>query len=313
MRITPLNRFHDCHSKLECVMDMRALRAFLAVSETGSFSLAGERLHLSQPAVSKRIGQLESDLGQRLFDRLPRRVLPTEAGRALLPYARAAVAALEDGQRVLGRLADEPRGPLRFAASHHVGLRRLPGVLSEYGRRHPQVALDLHLMESERACSAVAEGEMELAISTLPDVPVAELATRVLWADALCLVAAAEHPLLVAGGHPSAAQLSSYPAVLPERGTFTRNLIDRALARSGIRANVRMETGNLESLRMLAAAGLGWSLLPESLIETPLRRLRLDGLEARRELGVVQHARRQQSAAAKALIELLVAGPAGAP
>ncbi|WP_163014523.1 LysR family transcriptional regulator, partial [Pseudomonas viridiflava] len=105
------------------------LNAFIAIAEIGSFSGAGERLHLTQPAISKRIAGLEQQLNVRLFDRLGREVSLTEAGRALLPRAYQILNVLDDTRRDLTNLTGEISGRLTLATSHHIGLHRLPPVL----------------------------------------------------------------------------------------------------------------------------------------------------------------------------------------
>src|SRR2546426_1778475 len=107
-------------------MDTQALAAFIAVAESASFSRAGEALHLSQPAVSKRIAALEEQLRSPLFDRVGRRIGLTDAGRALLPYAKRVLQDIEDGRRALSHLSDKVSGRLSIGTSHHIGLHRLP-------------------------------------------------------------------------------------------------------------------------------------------------------------------------------------------
>jgi DNA-binding transcriptional LysR family regulator len=118
-------------------MDLANLNAFIAIAETGSFSGAGERLHLTQPAISKRIAGLEQQLKVRLFDRLGREVGLTEAGRALLPRAYQILNVLDDTRRALTNLTGEVSGRLTLATSHHIGLHRLPPLLREFTRRYP--------------------------------------------------------------------------------------------------------------------------------------------------------------------------------
>jgi DNA-binding transcriptional LysR family regulator len=109
-------------------VDIQNLRAFLLVAETGSFSLAAEKLHLTQPAVSKRIALLEEQLGADLFDRIGRNTSLTEAGTALLPHARAVQRELEAARQSVRDLSGAVAGQLRLATSHHIGLHRLPGA-----------------------------------------------------------------------------------------------------------------------------------------------------------------------------------------
>ena len=140
-------------------MDFSALEAFVTVAEQGSFSRAAEALHLTQPAISKRVAALESELDARLFDRIGRKVNLTEAGDALLSNARRILQELEESRRVIANLSTEVRGRLSLATSHHAGLHRLPPVLRIYTKQYPQVELDLHFMDSESACSAVEHGD----------------------------------------------------------------------------------------------------------------------------------------------------------
>ena len=119
-------------------MDWASLAAFVAVAEHGGFSAAAGQLHLTQPAVSKRIAALEQSLQARLFDRLGRQVVLTEAGRALLPRARQMLAEAEAARRALQDLGQDIGGRLSLATSHHVGLHRLPALLRHFTALHPR-------------------------------------------------------------------------------------------------------------------------------------------------------------------------------
>ena len=285
-------------------MDIAALKAFIAVAETGSFSHAAERLFLTQPAVSKRIAALEEELEARLFDRIGRRVTLTEAGQALLPRARRILVDIEDSVRAVSSLSGEVRGTLRFATSHHIGLHRLPPALRRFTRRHPQVRLDIRFMDSEAACQAVEHGELELAVVTLPPQPAPALETRTVWPDPLSVVVAADHPL--AGRRRVALDdLARYPAILPSPATYTRQIAEQAFAGLGLELDVALSTNYLETIKMLVSIGIGWSLLPHTLIDDQVRRVPVSGLKLKRQLGIVSHRERTLSNAARALIGLL--------
>ncbi|WP_018953197.1 LysR family transcriptional regulator [Thioalkalivibrio sulfidiphilus] len=282
-------------------MDLDNLSTFLAVAEARSFSAAAERLHLTQPAVSKRVAALEGDLGQRLFDRIGRQVSLTEAGRVLLPQARRILADLDDARRTLENLSHQVAGPLWLATSHHVGLHRLPPILKAFTRHWPDVDLHIRFMESEEACRAVAHGDVDLAVVTLPVEPEAHLEIRTVWADPLVPVVASDHPLVV----QARPDLNAHDAILPPAGTFTRGLIDTALAEHGIHPRHILETPYLETIRMLVSIGLGWSLLPETLLDASIQALPLPGLRPVRRLGSVVHHERTLSNAAGAMLAML--------
>lgn len=286
------------------MMDLQSLSAFLAIAEHGSISAAARKLHLSQPAISKRLAGLESRLGHRLFDRIGRRVQLTEAGAQLKPHAQRVMLDLEDGRRALSHLSEHVAGRLSIGTSHHIGLHRLPPVLKAYTRAHPEVDLDIHFMDSEVACRAVVAGSLELGIVTLPTEPIPELEARKVWNDPLVVVVGARHPL-ARKRRVSLSELAGLPALLPDAATYTHRIVTAELSRHGVAPRVRLATNYLETLKMLVGIGLGWSVLPRSMIDRSLRALRTPGFAPRRELGVVWHRRRTLSAPAQRLIERL--------
>lgn len=285
-------------------MDIAALQAFRAVAETGSFSLAAERIFVTQPAVSKRIAALEQELNARLFDRIGRRVHLTEAGRALLERSRTILNELDDARRSLANLKGQMAGELSLATSHHIGLHRIPGALERFHAHFPQVRLDLRFMDSEEACNAVARGELELGVVTLPPAPIAQLRAEKIWDDPLDIVIAASHPL-AAQPESSVRLLLEYPAILPGPGTYTREIILRALGTARSKIRVGMTTNYLEVLKMLASIGLGWSALPRTMIDGSLKVVQIKNVRIRRTLGLVTHAKRTLSNAAQAMIQMI--------
>ena len=295
-------------------MDLATLNAFIAVAENGSFSLAGERLHLTQPAVSKRIFALEQQLEVRLFDRLGREVGLTEAGRALLPRAYRILGELEDTRRALANLNGEVSGRLTLATSHHIGLHRLPPVLREFTRRYPAVSLDIRFLDSEVAYEDVLQGRAELAVITLapeartpaartPDTR-APLRAVPVWEDPLDFVAAPEHPL-ARNGALTLADVAAHPAVFPGAHTFTHRIVHRLFEAAGLTPQVAMSTNYLETIKMMVSIGLAWSLLPRTMLDDQVVRLTLPGPQLTRRLGYVLHTERTLSNAARAFMALL--------
>ena len=214
-------------------MNIQNLSAFIAVSETGSFSKAATRLFITQPAVSKRISALESELDVKLFDRIGKSVQLTEAGSALVPSCLRILAELEESRRIVNNLSGHIGGQLKIGTSHHIGLHRLPPVLSHYTRLYEQVDLDIHFMDSEEACAAVLKGELEIAIATLPDKAPAKLATHIIWHDPLGVVVSRKHPL-AKQKNITLKNLVEHPAILPSQSTYTRALLEKML---GIRTD----------------------------------------------------------------------------
>lgn len=288
-------------------MDITALQAFIAVAEIGSFSQASERLYLTQPAISKRIAQLESELDTRLFDRIGRTISLTESGKALLPRARHILLELEDSRRAISNLSGKIAGRLGVGTSHHIGLHRLPPVLRRYTAAYQEVELDLHFMDSEEACRAVLHGDLELAVVTLPLTPPSELQTRLIWPDPLDFIVCPQHPLLTELSPISPARLCEHPAILPAPGTYTREIIEQAFRPYGLHIPIRMGTNYLETIKMMVSVGLGWSVLPRSMLSDDLRVLTVRDIHLSRRLGVVWHGARTLSNAANAMLKQLIA------
>ena len=285
-------------------MDIAALKAFIAVADSGSFSLAAEQLFLTQPAISKRVSALENELEALLFDRIGRGVSLTEAVQAQLTRARNILLDLEDSVRALSNLSGEVHGTLRFGTSHHIGLHRLPPVLKEFVHVYPEVRLDIRFMDSEEACLAVEHGELELAIVTLPPSPANVLQTEKVWDDPLAIMVARDHPL-AHKRRPSLRDLASHPVILPATGTYTRQIAEAAFKDVDLHLDIALSTNYLETIHMLVSVGIGWSLLPVTMQDDQTRVLSVSALSLSRSLGVVYHRDRTLSNAARALTRLL--------
>ena len=285
-------------------MQINQINAFLAVAELESFSLAAERLHITQPAVSKRIRQLEISVGTALFDRISKRSILTPDGKAFRPHAERILQELKSYRFSLSRQQDSPSGSLSFATSHHIGLHRLPGTLRDFKIRYPQVDLDLHFMDSEDACVAIANNELELAIVTLPEIADEKLECEPVWIDQLVVVTATDHPL--AGQQDiDPVDLLAHAAILPSIGTFTRKIINSLFVTDKDNLKIILETNYLETIKVMVSANLGWSILPRSMVDASLSGHRLRGLDVQRPLGIVTRKKRTLSLSSSAMIELL--------
>ena len=285
-------------------MDIPNLNAFVSVADSGSFSEASEHLFLTQPAISKRVSALETELDIRLFDRIGRKVTLTEAGTALLSRARNILQQVEDSKRAIQNLSGHIAGKLSIGTSHHIGLHRLPPVLRAFTSAYPEVELDLHFMDSEEACNAIEHGDLELGIVTLPLAPAKVLQTYEVWPDPLDIVVNLSHPLT----HEkkiTTKQLANYSAILPTRGTYTRQIFEHTMRKHKLKLNVGLSTNYLETIKMMVSVGLGWSVLPRSMINKELKTLHIEGINLERQLGIVWHSGHTLSNAAQAMSNIL--------
>jgi len=285
-------------------MDTANLKAFLHVAQSGSFSIAAKKLHLTQPAVSKRIAQLEEQLGADLFDRIGRVVHITEAGNALLPHARAVQMELQAAEQSVRDLTGTVRGELRLATSHHIGLHRLPPVLSHFSNAYESVHIDIDFMDSEQAYDLVLRGEVELAVVTLAPTAQEHVITAPIWPDPLNFMVQKDHPL-AKQKKLTLKSLSEVPCILPGLNTYTGQIVKTLFDKRGLPLQISIATNYLETIRMMASVGLGWTVLPQAMLDETLVSLPIRDVAITRTLGVVYHEGRSLSRAAKAFIAAL--------
>lgn len=281
-------------------MDLASLHAFVEVAQTGSFSKASETLFITQPAVSKRISTLENTLGTKLFDRMGRDVRLTETGQRLLPNALKILGAMQDMRQEVSNSTGEISGVLTMGTSHHIGLRRLPGPLRSYVDAYPGVQLDIRFMGSEQICQAVEQGQLDLGVVTLPLKHYGGLERTPLWQDPLVFVAAKSHPLCQLN-QPMPQDLYQHPALLPTSKTYTRMILVEALADYPGEIQVGLTSDYLETLKVMTEIGLGWSLLPETMLSDELSIIDIPDIRLERSLGIVRHRQRTLSNATQAM------------
>ncbi len=294
-------------------MDIADLRTFLKVAETGSFSKAAEQLHVTQPAISKRLASLEQQLNTSLLERLPRNARLTPAGQLFKVRAEHILREIDNTKAEIQNLTQEVTGTLSIATSHHIGLHRLPKQIRKFLRTFPDVELDLHFLASEEAEKALFAADVELALLTLPAVTRDRLEYCCIWQDPLHFVVGPEHPLArkIAAGPmlPDGLlrELTKFRAILPGSESMTYQLISALFTESKLALKSNMPTNYLETIKMMVSVGLGWGVLPATMIDKSLVRLPIDA-GIRRDLGVVVDKRRQLSKAADAFLAQLQGG-----
>jgi DNA-binding transcriptional LysR family regulator len=283
-------------------MHLDELDSFVHVARLGSFSAAADHLHISQPAMSKRIQSLESRLGVALFDRLGKKVSLTPAGELLVGKATAMLDLSKDMERDVGNLAQSVTGPLSMATSHHIGLHRLAPVLQAFTNAYPDVELDIQFEDSEVAHQMVRAGDIELAVVTLNPAGESEqpdLGTQTVWHDPLCFVNSKPLPEAKTLDH-----LATLPCILPGPNTFTGRIVAERFASEGLALQPALSTNYLETISMLVSVGVGWSVLPQTM-SGGLHQLSPACAPITRTLGWVTHPKRTLSNSAKAFLRVL--------
>jgi DNA-binding transcriptional LysR family regulator len=271
-------------------VDLRQLEVVRAVADTGSFTAAARKLHVSQSAVSRQVLLLEEELREPLFLRLGRKVRLTDAGEALLQLSRRV---LTDIRETAAAVADHQaalKGTLRLGGGMTVCLHVFPDLLKEYRRKHREVEVKLTTGATPQLVERLRAGALDVALLTLP-VDGADLMQVQVLREELLLVTHPSHPL-ARQRHIAPADLDGKPCVLFERGSSTRRVIDEMFVREQIQPRIVMETENVEILKALTSSGMGMTIVPYQAIVREvragqLRCSRIDGVTLVRETGWV--------------------------
>jgi DNA-binding transcriptional LysR family regulator len=250
-------------------MELHQLEYFVAVAEEASFTRAAERVHVAQPGVSAQVRRLESELGQRLLDRSGRSVRLTEAGSAVLPFARAALGAVANARLAVDELAGLVRGQVTVGMVSGCALPVLAELLAGFHKQYPGVAISLSEDNSDRLVEMLGDGRLDLAlIGSAGTEGSPGISTAVLIDEELVAAVAPGHPLADATTLKMTA-LRDVPLVSLPRGTGVRAALDAACAAAGFEPRIVFEASALPMVVTMAAQGLGLAVVPESVANTP--------------------------------------------
>ncbi len=283
-------------------MDIEGLRAFVTIVNEKSFSRAAERMHLTQPAISKRIQNLEQRLKVTLFERLQREIRLTDAGEVLLPHAQSILHAFDNAQQAIRDMDHRISGSLRIIASHHIGLHRLPRILQQFSRQYPDVDLQLNFLDSESAYDLLRDNIADLAFITIPQDIREDFTCHLIWDDPMSFICSPAHPLAkLRVVKPK--DLAAHNAILPSQSTLTYRVVESIFRDSGLQLKANIPTNYLETMKMMAAVGMGWSVLPNTMIDDELVVLPVKQPKVARRLGALSYYRKQRSQSARRFLE----------
>jgi DNA-binding transcriptional LysR family regulator len=289
-------------------MNLNHLRVFAGVAAEGSLTRAAKTLRITQPAVTKQVKELEADLGQALFDRLPRGVRLTAAGEILYSHAQRILSAEDAAHAELRHLDNLERGRLSIGASTTIGSYLVPSLFGELHRSHPQIELDLQIANTSVIQAAVLDNRVDLGL-TEGLVTSDSLEVEVVARDEMLAIAAPGHPLL-ARAPVQARELARVPLLLREQGSGTREVIEAALLAKGLRVTPIMSLGSTEALKSAVLHGLGIAIVSRLTATHELRsgllaELPIADLHIRRDLRLIRLKGKHQSPATRAFLELL--------
>jgi DNA-binding transcriptional LysR family regulator len=241
-------------------MDLRQLEIIRAIADTGSFTAAGEKLHVSQSAISRQILLLEEELGEPVFHRIGRRIRITPAGESLLQLSNRV---FQDLQETVSEISDKQeslRGTMRLVGGMTVCLYVFPALLAEVRREHPNLDLKITVGSAERSIAMLRSGAGDLGLITLP-VEANDLVSVPVLREELLLVTYPTHPL-ARKRQVTPLDLNRQPFILFESGSITRRIVDQFFMRERIEAEIVMETENVEIIKAMVRHGIGISIIP---------------------------------------------------
>ncbi|HEY3507197.1 MAG TPA: LysR family transcriptional regulator [Actinocatenispora sp.] len=291
-------------------MELRLLRTFRAVAGAGSFTRAAADLGYVQSNVTAQIKALEHDLGTPLFERLGRRIVITDAGRRLVPYAERILRLAEEATEDLRTGGDEVAGTLRIGAAETLCAYRLPEVLRTLRAQLPRLRVVFRPASRSALLADLSAARIDAAVLLEEPIAAPDLSVEVLCAEPVVFVAAPDHRL--AGADPvTAGDLAAEHLIQVEPDCAHRQVVDRELRSAGIDPPVLAEFVNLEAVKRCAVAGLGVAALPAVAVAAELARGELVPLRwrsaTRHDLGLRTQAvrldRREPSRALAALLD----------
>ena len=249
-------------------MESKHLFTFLVVVEAGSFTRAAQKLDYAQSSITAQIQALELELGQPLFDRISKKIILTDAGRRLLPYAQEISRIHTMAQDALCSESDLT-GTLRIGAPESLAAFRLPGIIKEYRERYPQVQIILKPGICWELVDFVRSGELDLVFLLQPETEYKDLHIETLIHEEMALVAPLNHPLMLLS-EVTPFDLKTETILHTETGCPYRILFERHLNSHGVFPDPKLEFWSIEAIKQCVMAGLGISFIPQVTVKSEL-------------------------------------------
>lgn len=271
-------------------MEIKQLKAFVAIAETKTFTAAAKRVEVTQAAVSMQIRQLEEGLGVPLFTRTPRRVILTEAGERLLKRARNILREHDAAQEEIAELAGAEFGRLRIGSASAVfATEQLPTILKQLIEDYPNAEISIVSGTSQALIDKIQHGDLDVAFVSLP-VPDKNIFTELLYSDEIVAIAHPNHPL-AKKKHVTPETLMNEPLILGEKGGNTRRMIDDFFKNSEIEPNIVMELSRQEAINRMVESNMGVGIsgaktASEDVKNGKLVAWQIDGAKIRWKLGL---------------------------
>lgn len=267
------------------------LQVFCDIIETRSFSKAAARNFISQPAVSQQVKALEERFHQRLIERSPQGIYPTEAGRIFYQGAREILERYQALERQMMDLTETVAGTIRVATVYTVGLHDLPPYIKRFIQAYPQARIHLEYSRTNKIYEAVRQNQVDIGIVAYPQEG-RQMGVIPLPSDELVVIVYPGHPLALAGKPVDLKQLHRLPFISFEPDIPTRKAVDRVLHDRGVEVQVVQEFDNVETIKRSVEAEVGISIIPKRCVQQEVKAgtlvaLPLADLKLERPVGVI--------------------------
>lgn len=290
-------------------MEIHQLTYFVAVAETGSFSRAAERCNIAQPSLSQQIQKLEQELGEPLFDRLPRKVVLTDAGRTLLPRAISILSDLQDIKHTLNQNADAGHGLLNVGFIPTIAPFVLPRVIQRFSQEFPNARLTVQEDLTETIVHNLLDGKLDVGITSMP-IHHRLIRTEELLTEPL-LVASAKENDFITRTSIHVKELDDFPFIALSEMHCLGEQVQSFCHRQNLELKIVCDTSQLTTVKNCVEIGLGVSLVPRALAlsdkSQQVNYRPLNGAVPQRKIAAATHAERTQSFLAKKFIEIVKA------
>ncbi len=289
-------------------LTFRQLQVFSAVAKHQSFTRAAQALHLSQPAVSMQVRQMEEQIGLPLFEQLGRQIYLTEAGREMARYSTAIIQQLDEAVQVINDLKGLAGGHIHISVAT-TGAYIAPYLLAAFSKLHPQVTVSMDVTNRETLLRQLAENEVDVAIMGRPPANLSLEATAFLE-NPLVIIAAPDHPLTKTKAITLEA-VAAYPFIMRESGSGTRIAGERFFEKAGVALHASIEVSSHEAIKHAVRAGMGLGIaslhtVREELLAGHLVVLDVQGMPIERHWYVVHRQGKRLSAATQAFRDFLL-------
>ncbi|RKN86652.1 selenium metabolism-associated LysR family transcriptional regulator [Paenibacillus ginsengarvi] len=248
-------------------LNFHQLHIFYTVAEKGSFSMAAQALHMTQPAVTMQVQSLEDYFGTKLFQRSTKKIELTEAGRTLLPFAKRSIDLIKSTDVAMSKFTHMLEGRLQLGASLTIGEYILPRLLGPFSREYPSISVSLKVMNTTQILEEIFGHQLTFGLVEAP-IHHPDVKTEVVLNDELMLIVHADHPL-AEQEVITLDDVQLYPFILREQGSGTRQVMEQELQRVGFgtdRLKIVMELGSTGAIKSAVEAGLGITLLSQAAV-----------------------------------------------